>query len=308
MAVVGRTCGKQDMDVWLQGQGERVTADCADTAWPDGWHAQLRLGFDRPSGGHATRLHRREHRGPLRMQRAFHPEGPEVCHVIVLHPPGGIAGGDELAIAAELAAGATARFTTPGAGKWYKAGGRAASQSLDFRVGPDGWLEWLPQENVMFDGAVAHMETRVELAAGARYVGWDIVCLGRLACGERFANGRLELRTGIWRDGHPLWIERGEFEAGGAFMDAAPGLGGHTVFATLVLAGAPVSRDLVAACRAVEMPAGARLAVTALPEVLLIRALGHSTEPVRRALDASWRAARPEFLRRAAVPPRIWST
>lgn len=291
-----------------KGREERETVDCAVPAWPDGWRAQLLLGFDRPDGEHATRLRRREHRGPLRVQRAFHPEGPEVCHVIVLHPPGGIAGGDALAIAAELAPGATAQLTTPGAGKWYKAGGRAASQSLEFQVGPDGWMEWLPQENVVFDGAQARMETRVELAAGARYVGWDIVCLGRLASGERFAQGRLELRTGIWRGGRPLWIEQGGFEAGGAFTETAPGLGGHTVFATLVLAGAPIPRDLITACRAVAVPANVRLAVTALPEVLLIRALGHATEPVRRALDSCWRAARPEFLGRAAVPPRIWNT
>jgi urease accessory protein len=296
------------MDIRLQGREQRVAADDAGSAWAGGWHAELRLGFDRPLGGQATRLHRREHRGPLRVQRAFHPEGPDICQVIVLHPPGGIAGGDALTIAAELGPGATAQFTTPGAGKWYKAGGRAASQSLEFRIGSDGWMEWLPQENVVFDGAQARMETRVELAAGARYVGWDVVCLGRMASGERFAQGRLELRTGIWRDGRPLWIEQGGFEAGGAFMESAPGLGGHTVFATLVLAGAPISRDLVAACRAVAVPTSVRLAVTALPEVLLVRALGHATEPVRRALDSCWRAARPEFLGRAAVPPRIWNT
>lgn len=294
--------------VLLQEREARERGDGAAGSWPDGWRARLCLGFDRPGGGPATRLGRREHSGPLRVQRAFHPEGPEVCHVIVLHPPGGIAGGDELAIRAELAPGATAQLTTPGAGKWYKAAGRGASQSLEFHVGPDAWLEWLPQESVVFDGARARMATRVELAPGARYLGWDIVCLGRLASGERFARGRLELSSGIWRDGHPLWVERGGIEAGGALMAAAPGLNGHTVFATLVLAGRGISRELVAACRAVAAPAGVRLAVTALPEVLLIRALGQATEPLRHALDACWRAARPQFLGRAAVPPRIWST
>jgi len=78
-----------------------------------GWHAALELGFAAASG--ATRLARRKHRGPLVVQRPFLPEGPGVAHVYVLHPPGGLVGGDELTLDVEVDAGAHALVTTPAA-------------------------------------------------------------------------------------------------------------------------------------------------------------------------------------------------
>ncbi len=80
------------------------------------WHAELYLGFAR--NGEGTVLRENRHCGPLRVQKALYPEGDAVCQAIVLHPPSGIAGGDQLAIAVDVASGAFAQLTTPGAGKW----------------------------------------------------------------------------------------------------------------------------------------------------------------------------------------------
>src|SRR5688572_24226503 len=86
------------------------------------WKARLALGFSRLEG--KTRLTRREHDGPLVVQKPLYPEssaqGSGPCHIIVVHPPGGAAGGDELAIALDAGEGAQALLTTPGAGKWYR--------------------------------------------------------------------------------------------------------------------------------------------------------------------------------------------
>ena len=130
------------------------------------WHAELHLGFART--GERTVLRENRHRGPLRVQKALYPEGDAVCQAIVLHPPSGIAGGDQLAIAAEVGAGAHAQLTTPGAGKWYRSGGVEASQCIELTVGEGATLEWLPQETIVFDGAQARMETHVSLAADVR--------------------------------------------------------------------------------------------------------------------------------------------
>ena len=271
-----------------------------------GWHARLALGFERHSA--ATRLVRREHCGPLRVQRAFYPEGPATCHAIVLHPPGGIAGGDRLEVELAAAPGACALLTTPGAGKWYRAGGRPAQQSLSVRVAPSAIIEWLPQETIVYDGAEATMQTRVELAEGGTFCGWEILCLGRTASGERFRNGWLDLSTRIERAGRPLWIERGRLGGGGAWLDAAAGLAGQPISATLLLAGKAVARDWLDACRTLPADGGVLTGVTALPEVLVARCLAPGTEVARAWLSAVWQVLRPAALGRTAVPPRIWST
>jgi hypothetical protein len=103
----------------------------------------------------STILARREHRGPLRVQKALYPEGPGVCHAIVLHPPAGIAGGDQLEIRVEADAGAHALLTTPGAGKWYRSSGAQSSQRIHIKVGAGATAEWLPQESILFSGALA---------------------------------------------------------------------------------------------------------------------------------------------------------
>ena len=118
------------------------------------------------------------HRGPLVVQRPFLPEGPGVCHVYVLHPPGGLVGGDELTIDVEVDAGAHALVTTPAASKVYRTTGAVARQVQRLRVAGGATLEWLPQEAILYDGARAALETRVELATGARFIGIDAVCFG----------------------------------------------------------------------------------------------------------------------------------
>ncbi len=215
--------------------GNRLASGAAraiEEAARPGWPARLTLGFERR--GERTLLASCEHLGPLRVQKALYPEGPAVCQAIVLHPPGGIAGGDGLEIMLTAAAGAHAQLTTPGAGKWYRSGGRRARQSLHVRVDGQAIVEWLPQETIVFDGAEAELQTRVELAAGASYCGWEILCLGRTAAGERFAQGRLDLSTRIEQAGRPLWIERASLRGGSPWLAAAAGLGGLPVSGTLL--------------------------------------------------------------------------
>ena len=277
----------------------------ADTA-PPGWQARLALGFERR--GERTALARCAHHGPLRVQKALYPEGPEVCQAIVLHPPGGVAGGDSLEIVVSAALGAHAQLTTPGAGKWYRSGGRWARQSLTVNVAEGALVEWLPQETIVFDGAEAKMETRVELAAGAVFCGWEILCLGRTAAGERFTCGRIDLATRITRAGRPLWLERGRLLGGSSWLEAAAGLAGRPVSATLLLAGRAVEREWLASCREVPAAAGLLTGVTALPELLVARCLAPGSEAAREWLSAVWARLRPVALGRVAVPPRIWST
>lgn len=271
-----------------------------------GWQAELELRFARR--GDATVLAARRHLGPLAVQRPLYPEGEAVCHAIVLHPPAGVAGGDELAIDVRVERHARALLTTPGAGKWYRSDGRLATQRLSFVVEAGGALEWLPQETIVFDAARAHMGTEVDLGADAVFVGWEIVCLGRSAAGERFRRGCLRLATRIRRGGRLLWHEQGRLEGGSPWLDSPAGFAGCSVSATLLAAGAAADAGLLAACRELGSTADARWGVSALPELLVARWLGHSGEAARDYLTRIWQRVRPALLGREAQTPRIWST
>ena len=259
------------------------------------WHASLALRFERRQA--RTVLAERRANGPLAVQKALYPEGPDLCHAIVVHPPGGIAGGDDLSIEARCEPEAAALLTTPGAAKWYRSSGPLARQRLCFEV--DGALEWLPRETIVFDGAFAELGCEVRLGAQARYIGWDIVCLGRTGSGERYAKGNLKLSSSITREGKPLWIERAELAGGGKLLHSPVGLAGCPVFGTLVATEVPAA--LAARCRAI-------LPVTLLPGVMLARYLGDSTEKAFEAFSAVWSLVRPVVLGRPALAPRIWST
>jgi urease accessory protein len=281
----------------------------ADIPVQSGWLAQLRLAFARRGG--QTVLVDNHHRGPLRVQKSLYPEGASVCQAMVLHPPAGIAGGDHLAIAAEVGAGAHAQLTTPGAGKWYRSDGAEASQRIDFIVGEGAALEWLPQETIVFDGARARMETRVALAADSRYIGWDILCLGRAAAGERFEKGRFDLFCRVDRDSKPIWLERGGFAGNDAMLHSPACWAGSTVCGTLLCTFPELPQQaagLLEACRTAAPADGAAHALSALPGILVARYLGDSSEAARHWFAGLWTILRPACCGRPAVTPRIWNT
>lgn len=263
------------------------------------WKADLALGF-RYDDKRTVLAEKRFH-GPLVVQKPLYPEGDAVCHAIVVHPPAGIAGGDQLSLRVNAAQGTAVLLTTPGAGKWYRSAGPWASQSLRFEV--DGSLEWLPQEAIVFDSALADIACEINLGTHASYIGWEILCLGRAGSGERFNKGRIELRNKICRDGRPLWRERGAIDANGRLMHAPAGLSGKSVCATLIAAAPEIDRSVMTACREVT-----DVAVTLLPGLLIARHLGDSSETAKHRFVELWRILRPALLGRIAQHPRIWKT
>ncbi len=271
------------------------------------WRASLALGFARR--GESTILVRRDHHGPLRVQKALHPEGSRVCHAIVLHPPAGIAGGDQLDIRIEADAAAHALLTTPGAGKWYRSSGAQSSQQVHVKVGVGATVEWLPQETILFSGALASLQTTIELEQGSCFTGVETLCFGRRASGETFARGSLRLATDILSEGHLLWRERGRIDGASPLLESPIGLAGFTVCSTVLAAGAELAPETLAACRAARSrEAGAQWGVSLLPRLLVGRYLGHSAEAAREWLMQLWSALRPAMNGREAIAPRIWNT
>lgn len=270
-----------------------------------GWAARLALRFARRDA--RTVLVAREHDGPLVVQKPLYPEGDQVCHAIIVHPPAGIVGGDSLELLAQADDNAHVLLTTPGAGKWYRSAGMAAAQRLSFTLAPGACLEWLPQESILFDGARAGMQTDVALTGDAGYVGWEILCLGRTGSGEQFTRGECRMRTSVTRNGRPLWWERGSIIAGSGSQHSPTGLDGHTVTATMIGVGRSLDAEHFAATRAIAPRAGVA-GVTQLPDVWIARYLGDSSEAAREYFLALWHIVRPALIGRAAAVPRIWRT
>ncbi len=278
------------------------------------WQAELRLAFDYRAEQARTVLATRQSTGPLRVQKALWPEPTGVCHVILLHPPAGIAGGDELQIAVTVGRDAHALLTTPGAGKWYKSDGRPARQQIALSVAAGGLLEWLPQEVMLFDQAIAHSQTHIHLAETAAFIGWEILVIGRPARAERYAHGQYRSHLLLTRAGRLLLDDRLAFDGGDRWLASPLGLAGQAV-SGMLLAVPPIHRrdeslldqdiavlrDLIAR---MQMP----LVVTRLDDVVVARYLG--ADP-RQAMDgfAALRAKlRRHWFGLGEELPRIWRT
>lgn len=266
------------------------------------WDARLELGYALQNA--MTRPVLRRHHGPLRVQKHLYGDGPQVCQHIIVHPPGGLAGGDRLRIDVDVGEGAWAQLTSPGAAKWYRAE-RPASQQLELQIAAGATLEWLPQETIIYSGAQAQLSAQVELLGDARLYYWDMVALGRPACGERFVDGYFQSRLELRRDGRTLWHERQRVEGGDPLLDSPIGLDGHSLFATFIVTG-NIDAELLAHCRALSGPLRADL--TQLPGLVLGRCLAHEAMHARAWLIACWHLLRPALLGRTAAPPRIWNT
>ena len=273
------------------------------------WQARLSLGF--MHDGPRTTLTRRAHEGPLVVQRPLYPEGERVCQCIIVHPPGGIAGGDELRLDVDVGPDAHAQLTTPGAAKWYRSLGNRALSRASLRIASRAILEWLPQGTIVFNGALADAEYRVDCASDASFFGWDVVCLGRTAAAERFAQGQWRQRFEIWRDGVLIWNDRAILEADAGVLASPVGLNACAVFGTFVTMSSAVDtvvdRAALDACRALK-PTQGDGTVTRLPSILVARYRGDSSEAAHAYFVALWSLIRPLVTGRAAVPPRIWRT
>lgn len=278
------------------------------------WQAYLRLVYETRARG--VRLVKCDHKGPLYVQKAFYPEGPECAHTYLLHPPGGLVSGDELSIEINLEPSSHALITMPGAGRVYRArdNRKAQTQYLNVSIGADAALEWLPLETILFPNANANMSTSFELESGARLITWEITCFGLPANQETFAQGDCKQRLQIKYEGRLVFNDALIVESDSespSMLEGNAALRGHAVHG-MMIAGpfAEESTSLLDALNdiAEQCAPGSMLAVSHTGQFICLRFLGECTEYARKLFTQCWLLLRPALLDKPAVPPRIWLT
>lgn len=277
------------------------------TVNPSQWHGSLDLvyGWNRDT----TQVIHAQTQAPLKLQRPFYPEGGEICHSVVLHTAGGIVGGDKLTQRIHLQPQTQAMITTAAAAKVYRSNGQEATQQITLNVENGAFLEWLPQETILFNGAKYRQDLRVNLAEGGCFLGWEITRFGRTARGEKFTEGEARSRLEIWRNDQPLWIDRQWFPASTALVESPFGLAGQAVVGSFVWVGLPISQEMITQIRQLwdqgNYTGEAGVTMT-LGDGLVCRYRGASTSQVRRWFGEVWGVLRKWGGKRDRVKVRVW--
>ena len=273
------------------------------------WNAHLTLNYALERERSVARY---QHEGPIRILQSLYPEGERICHNVLVHPPGGLVGGDHLDIQVTMGPQSHALVTTPGATRFYRSEQGQATNSVVARLDKGARLEWLPLESLAYSGCHALNIMRFELAPEAEMMAWDITALGLGHAHAPFTSGRLTQHIEI----PGVWLERGTIDAADhRLLDSPLAMAGHRCMATLLFAAgsaleaARVDLALQAVRDIIETsPERERAAVTMpTPQTLVLRVLCPVVEPAMQLLRPAWAAWRETLWGLQGTPPRLWN-
>ena len=273
------------------------------------WRAELKLDYTLES---QLTVARHLHQGPLRILQSLYPEGDQICHNVLVHPPGGLVGGDTLDIQVNVAPGAHGFVSTPGATRFYKSGGHPALQQVVAHVADQARLEWLPLEAIAYNDCEATNRAVFHLAPGAELITWDVTALGLPSSDQAFTQGHFQQHLEI----PGAWLERGNIAGSDMrWLNSPLGLAGQKCFASLVFAcGSPiealrVENALEATRQIIEAdPFKLQAGITcAHPQVIVLRVMSPLVEPSMNLLKKVWASWRHVLWQLPSEPPRIWS-
>lgn len=267
------------------------------------WSALLDLKFR--AGEEKTHLVPVRRYGPLSVQRPFYPE-QDVCHTYLLHPPGGVVGGDQLELKIQCEPGSSSLVTTPGATKFYKSAEKTASLKQFLTVDGSASLEFLPQENIYFPGALLNAHTRLDVVEGSSALLWEKHCFGRPANHEDFESGRVKTRLDIYQQHQLIFSEtqRVDYEE----IRRSSGLRNNPVIGTFTIFSKSLKKSLIETCRELETGDGIAGITQPIDSLLLVRYMGESTQELNDYFVKLWEVSRSMVINRNACHPRIWNT
>ena len=273
------------------------------------WRADLKLDYTLESQRTVVRY---LHQGPLRILQSLYPEGDQICHNVLVHPPGGLVGGDTLDIQVNVAEGAHALVSTPSATRFYKSGGQAALQQVTATLAPGARLEWLPLEAIAYNDCEATNRAIFNLAPSSELMAWDVTALGLPSSDMAFTKGHFQQHLEI----PGVWLERGNLRGDDTrWLNSPLGLAGQKCLASLVFASGNniepqrAAQALEAAREVLEAhPLRLQAGVTcAHPQVIVLRVMSPLVEASMDLLKKVWAVWRHTLWALPSTPPRIWS-
>ena len=281
-----------------------------------GWQAVLDLNFsskqttkqstEQSTEQPKTVVSHVKHLGPLRIQRAFYPEENGTCHVYLLHPPGGIVGGDQLTINIEAQRNTETLITTPAANKFYLSKQRYARQNQNIIIQENSHFEWLPQETIVYNSAYVKARTRFDLHHNASLIAWDIICLGRPAANEQFTHGHFNQHIEVWQENKALFIDRCHFHGDSEALREPWGMANQPVNGIMMITHD--DKRAVNEIRSAISIQNAQFSVTYLNKIIICRYLGQHVDEAKSLFTQAWKICRPSVSNKDAVIPRIWNT
>ncbi len=267
------------------------------------WEAYLQLKLTQ--GEQKTRLVPLKRYGPLSVQRPFYPE-QETCHVYLLHPPGGVVGGDRLELNVDVESNAKALLTTPGATKFYHSAGLYAQLKQQLKVQQHGELEFLPQENIYFPGALVQAKTSLQVNQYSHAIFWEKHCFGRPANNELFTSGKVITELEVIESGKLILTEKQRIDS--AEIKRASGMRGYAVSGTLVIYSHRINKNLIELLKELVPEDGISGLTRPLDNILLVRFMGNRTTDINNYFIKLLALIRPVILQKEICYPRIWAT
>jgi urease accessory protein len=273
------------------------------------WHAKLDIRYALENEKTVARY---EHDGPLRILQSLYPEGAGTCHNVIVHPPGGLVGGDTLDITVDVGEGAHGLITMPGATRFYKSLGELSLQRTSIKLQAKSRLEWLPLEAIAYAGCQAENRLSMHLAPTAEMIGWDVTALG-------LPNANLPFDVGTFTQHIEMpgvWQERGRIDAhDDRLLNSQLGLAGHKCMASVFFAtGTALTRErreqALDTARAILNAHSLKLTSGATcpnNHVVVVRVLAPLVEPAMELLRQVWGAWRKELWQLNPQAPRIWA-
>ena len=269
-------------------------------------HGQVQLEYAQRRG--RTELVKQYSCAPSLVQRSFYPT-PHTCQTVILHTAGGMVGGDRLTQDITLGSDTQALITTATAGKIYRTNGQTATQTTKITIASQAHLDWMPQENIIFNQALYQQQLHIDLEPGASLILWDLTRWGRSARGEKFIQGSWRSHTEVWQGGQPLWIDRQYLQGHETTLASPHGLAQQPVLGTMVWLGKPISQEfreeLYQQKHQHQIP-DALGGLSRLTQGLICRYRGDSTAQARNWFMAVWHQVCEKYLQRQNHLPGVW--
>lgn len=263
------------------------------------WLASLKLVFKNKNK--KTFLYKKTHKGPILVQKEFYPE--KICHVYIIHPPGGLVSGDKINISVKLKKLSQALITNPSSTKFYRSYNNNISVlKQKFYLEQHTSLEFLPQSNIFFADAILNVENHFFIDKNVKLFAWDSFCFKKTIENKRvFGSGSCITNLQIWKNNIPLLNEKTRILNG----DLSILLKRYYFVSTII--AIPGNNDLLKLIYSINYK-NCIIGSTLLDDLLIIRMLNTNNINMQKTIYQIWRILRPRIIGAKACKPRIWNT